>query len=529
MPDNHPQIQLLSNPDYACSNAAYNCVEFCMQSDDFEDQAGVVADGALVIFTPSTQAAGLEFTIAGITFETSTVTTGNTVDWSGTNADIANNLEVMLNANFFFSRDYTFTRGQIGVIEFFLIEAKEVGFNANFTFDLTNLVGGLQIGFFNTQGTDQVFKPNYQMIVELWQASAGIPESILTTRSYQFKESDLQVCFDLRRLIQPFLQSQFPELLNNINPVLDTSYGQFAIRYGQAFSTDQCTLQPQYFEFSSVFDVINAAIQRDEDPQDLSPYCTVSVPNVQFLTNSPEDYRYCKDNYIWLSALISQDLVDAADAASVDIAPVYIVTFSDASTEVVAGPILNSGAGIYHLPIGVPQIQSSLVSTNPNIVSIDLSIILFSLIVPPTIIFPLRSIDVSGRCCRYELYFLNTKGGWDTMLFTDADSLTVNIESLEVKQVEPCFNEIDKGGRGQFSKVSTDTISVFSDFVDTYESIEWFKQMLNSPSKLLHIDGKAYKVNLTNDSVLLRQYAERVLAQLDFVISFDNNQQENLL
>lgn len=546
MADNHPQIVQSSSPDYICANAVSNCIEFCMESSDLVNDAGSQADGVVNIFAASTQANGLTFNIAGIDFtvDNSSPFTGKTMDWDGTTADIADNMEGMLNANFEFFRNFTYTRFQPAPgSETFFITAREVGFRSDFDFDFSSFVGGTQFGFFNTQGTDFEVKPNYRLLVELYEANP-IPfdqqtAEPITTRDYQFNEQDSQLCFDLRTVLQGLVNSSLPDFAQTLTAFYDESaYTQVAIRYGQAYSTDQCTVEPQYQEFSSPFEIINTAIQKNNPIQNLDPYCSISAPNMQFLTNRPIDLAYCNETYLYLPFLLDQALADIADAAAQDVVIGYIVTYKDGSTQTFQGdPLLTPKGtlvpGVYDIPVGVPQLQPFLSSPQP-VSSIQVFASLFSLVLPPVVLTDLYTIDYTGQCCRYEIYFLNELGGWDTIQLTDAANLQVDIESLEVVQKENCAGPLYQGGRTQFGKVSTDTLTVVTETTESYRNIEWLKSFINSNSKVLRLfdDSDAselYKVNLLNSSVELRRYNERIIIELQLQLSYDNKIQDNIL
>jgi hypothetical protein len=535
MADNHPQIDILSTPSLVCINPVYNCLQYCFQSNDYQQQNGVLAEFQIDFTNPTNEADGILISVAGSAFQTGTPTTFEKFQMTGgpplTLVQIVDNFVQMLQANFDFFTNWIITRTSgVGIESVFGVARTEKAFTPyTFTFPFT-----FPPAVNATNGSAPVYLDNYRLIVEIWDCSdADTLTTRLSQNAYEFNPEDSQVCIDLSRNLSSLVSTTFPGLvLADDSPIKDTNICRtICLRYGQIFDeglTD-CDATPQYFETSSPIVIINSAFQKPEEVDSINSgnplmaaFCYTGEPT-RFLTDYPAGLKVCPDSCFWLWYNLDADLSGFTNPT---VAAFYRFFYTDntISSSIRSSRDLST-LGCWAVPAGECQV-GYLADPLKTIEAIETTIIITDDAPSSTIISEqfLLEIDLTACCCR-EFYFLNEKGGFDIIRFNCETNIDLNISSAEVCGFENCEGDILKGGKAEADRRAFETFTAFGRWNEEYFDLDWFRQFLKSPIRYLREDGKLYKIKLLTDEIALFRFEEKIFIELDYILSFELNQQ----
>lgn len=535
MADNHPQINIISNPSLSCLNPVGNCIEYCFEATDYPDVVGATALFFVAFFSPNNYPDGIPVEIAGKNFQSGTPTTFEQFQWNDipplTIAQMAENLNQMLNANFQFLQDWILTRVSLPGIEAVVATSREERNFSPFTFSFPVAVPPLFLGI---NGTDAEFKKDYQIVVQIWDCDEdGVLQQLLSENSYEPNPENNEVCIDISRNVSNLVQTTwFGIIPEDDTPLLDSSVCRtICLRYGQIFDeggTD-CDVTPQYFEPSSPIRIINAVFQKPEEAESIrlstdlmDAYCYQGTPT-PFLTDYPQGLKVCPDSCFWL--LYNLD-IDLSAFVSPQVFALYRFSYTDGST---SSPVVGSQQlttnGCWQIPAGECQL-SFLADPLKTIEAIETTIFVLDTAISLQIseIFRLE-IDRTECCCK-EFYFLNEKGGYDLISLNCEQDIDLELQSSEICGYEDCSGHILQGGKAEADRRSFEIYKVFTRFNTDYIDLNWFRQFLKSPFRYVREGGEVYKIKLLSDSIPLFRYEEKTFLELEYVLSFELNTQE---
>ena len=86
-------------------------------------------------------------------------------------------------------------------------------------------------------------------------------------------------------------------------------------------------------------------------------------------------------------------------------------------------------------------------------------------------------------CCESSVlfYFLNEFGAFDSLLFSELDSIDLEQEFAVFEQFLDCDDSALNGGKTMTDVSSRDVFNVTSKFVNNYQSRLWLREFLKSP------------------------------------------------
>ena len=534
--DSHPQIDIISTPSLECPNPVYNCVRWCLQATDYLTTPGDTAYFYVAFFDPSNYADGIPIRVAGRDFETGP-NGYESFKWSSpvppplTLVEIADNFFAMLQANYSFFEDWDVVRTSSPGFETIVANAREEGFVNPFDFDFPVVTPPLYLPL---NGTDPEYKENYRIVVEVWKCVDGVLTEKLYSNAYE-PDADGNVCFDIAGTVSSYLSTGFPGLQPNDDSVYiqpDMCF-DVCLRYGQIYADDEttCDAIPRYFETSSPVALINSAFQKEAEVESIEtgvplmdPFCYQGSPT-RFLTDYPSGLKVCPDSLFWLYYNLD---IDLSAFSNPEVYPFYRFRYTDGSvSSPVQGSRPLSGNGCFAVPAG--EYQLSYLSPFPlkTIASIETTIILIdlpsvALIISETFVL---EIDQTACCCR-EFYFLNEKGGFDTIRLNCEQDRTLNLESVDICSIEKCEGDILKGGKAEANRKAFETYTVFTKFNSEYLDLDWLRQFLKSPIRYVREDGKIFKIKLLSDEVQIFSNEEILYFELQYILSFELNTQK---
>lgn len=532
--DSHPQIDILQTPSLTCINPVYNCLKYCFKANDYLQTAGVKATFFVSWFDPSNYPDGIPVDFAGKSFETGTPTDQNQFQWTGapplTIAEIADNAFLMLSANFDFFEDWSLSRTSGGGLETIFGTAREEGFVSPFGFSFPVAIPPI---FLAVNGVNAVYLSGYKVIVEIWNCdAAGVLIDLLSRSAYEPDPASQEFCIDISRNLSSYVSTTFPGMIPGSDaPILDANICKnICLRFGQIFDeglTD-CDATPQFFETTSPIKIINSAFQKPEEVDSINSgiplmedFCYSGTPT-RFLTDYPTGLPVCPGACFWLWYHLDADLSGLVNPI---VYPFYRFFYTDGTnTPNIQGTTPMSVGECWSVPAGECEL-SFLADPLKTIEAIETTILVVSdfLIVQLSETFRLE-IDVS-KCCCNEFYFLNEKGGFDTIEFNCETEIALSIESSEICGFENCEGDILKGGKAEADRSAFETFTIFSQFNEDYFDLNWFRQFLKSPIRYIRKEDKIYKIKLLNDQIPIYTFEEKIFVKLEYVLSFELNQQ----
>ena len=519
--DNHPTIDIITAPSADCPLPVWNCVQYCFRSNDFLIADGVSA-GFGILFGTANYPDGITVALGDYVFTTATPGGSDSFSWQGTPNQIAENFAAMLRANYeigcLFSVDVLF--GSLVVMI-----AREPGFRENW---IANFPVAVPPGVLNCVGAETKLLPNYRLVIEVWKCEDGVPTDKISTLAFEPDPGTSEVCLDISRIVSNCVRTTFPGLTGGTAVVLDNQIkAEICLRYGEIYSDDldSCEAKTRFFEYTSPRTIINSAFQKDDD-QKIAPFCwNESFLATRFLTNRPNFAQLCQESFAWFWYCLESFLLELN---GINFASYYVFEYTDGTTSETGGDILTQ-AGAIIVPGGLAQI-GGLADPGKTVLRYSVYVVAVS---PFFGIIPISSpviIDVAdgGFCCCFEeFYFLSEPGGFDTILFNCLQESDLSYKSKEFCSFEPCGGDILEGGKGEAEAKAFEIYRTTSRFLDNYENLNWFREFLKSPDRRWRKDGKVYKIVFLTDEVELYRKDGFIFVEIEFILSFELNQQKN--
>ena len=534
----HPTIVLEESPATDCPLPAYNSIKYCFRSTDFELIIGTKAtfsielsNPLLSIIPPST---GF-FEVAGFSFNTGTANLYNTLDTSAayTKLEFAQNLLEMFTSNDYFFQNYTFAV----VADALVATARENAIQPNFNFGYSNFpVSGNPIVNSEANGTIDEDRPNYRIVVQIWECENGIPANLISKEAYQV-DSNGGLCIDIASKVAPLLSTRFVHDL----PFFVAYHSdeqivkRFCVRYGELYSDSLsvCGTESKTFVFADEIRAYNAAFQRDEQVLKNDIVC-----QPEFMTNTPDFTTLCEDSiaYLWINAY---DIFVTPAPANTTVNPVVDFFYTDGttsswrSTQLIITP---NGNKIFAVAAGFKSWESfadplkKVDYWRMQIVVRDTSV------APADETFYASQYFKLVSCCEgdVEFIFLNEYGAYDTIQFTQVDAVEFQSSNAVFESfLDPSEENALRGGKDVVDLVNDNIITVTSKFVNDYKSLNWIEEFLNSPKKYIRaaVNGQEKKINKVLVQVDGVEYAKKddnsIYLRLQYTINESLNHQRN--
>lgn len=529
--DTHPTIDILSAPPNIFPNPVYNCIEYCFRANDYLLISGQKA--AFIIglgLTP--QPDGLSIAVAGKPFVTLTPGGLGTFSWQGSIGDYSNDFVRMLTVDYYFGSN--FVTQYIPVFGIVFSQAIKAGLIQDWYMDFSAASPSISASL-NNPGADAQAQKNYRLVIEIWTCLAsGIRDKLITTRGYEPDMVTSELCIDISKVVRPLVHTTFPGLSSSLAIILDPNImRKICLRYGEIYadSVGSCEAQSRFFELGSPIDVINSAFQKD-DLEGMEPFAfDIGGLQTRFLTNRPQYTDICTDSFAWLWYIFDEQLAEfIALYPTLIVQSQVIFTYTNNSTSKGVIETIPSLVGVYYIPTGLAQIG---VLATPGLVISHYEIIFgvdtdpISLIIPIAERFHYVVADKGFCCCHEEFYFLSEPGGFDTMLFNCIREVDLEYQATEFFTYEPCEGDILEGGKEEAETKAYEIHRTTSRYLDTYNNINWVREFLKSPKRYWRKDGKVYKIKLLSDQIELRRKDGFIYIQIEFILSFELNQQQN--
>lgn len=535
MADNHPTIDITKAPPgrLDCLNPVYNCVEYCFQMNDYVQQLATPAT-MFVLFNASNYADGITVTVGGKDFITETPQGAGSFSWQGTQGQISASFALMLNSDYYYGCNFVIQLIVGNIVQITALEPGEIpNFIAGTSFPVASppLVAG-------TDGADLSVRENYRFVVEIWRCNnAGARLEKITTRNYIIDPNNTDICIDIAsRLLQSLVSTTFPGLSASTTLAVDgTIKDTICLRFGEVYSdgSADCDVSPQWFEDTSPIDIVNSAFQKDNDDK-MGPFC-FELPNTEdqrFLTNRPQFAEVCTESFAWLWFQYD-DFISLFIEPNPDLEMEAVVFFNYANgttSEVVIGTFdISQGNEVVIVPSGLAQL-SGLATPGLKVSSYSIRAgvrIAGTIFIPVSEEMNYKIADSGFCCCHEEFYFLSEPGGFDTILFNCLRGTDLEYQYAEFAGRESCEGSLLKGGRAEAEARAYEVHKTTTRFLDKYENLNWFREFLKSPKRYWRKNGKVYKILLLNDTVELRRKDELIFVELEYVLSFELNTQEN--
>lgn len=521
----HPTIDIIDEPD-SCPSAAYNCVKFGFQCNDFQTVAATFASFVIDCtgLSVGSIAPGGTIKISGNTFTTGTTNDFETFDTSAvlTPAILGANLLAAMNFNSDIFTKFNIVTNLDGDI--LTATARDSGVVENFIFDTTAFVG-TGVTMVNTQGVDAVYRDNYRLIVEIWDF---LTLKLISKESY-IPDEDGLFSINIGAKIAPLLKSSFVHAMSSGTVQYDPNIAkEFFIRYGESYSDSLsvCGTSPKNFESSESFWVVNSAFQRADEVDKLFQLC-----DAQFMTNTPEYTEMCENSigYLWIYL---RNVAIFPAPPNIVYKPFYEIFYSDGTSSI------HVGTDIFNFPqfnnrIAVIQSGWNVIGTFATVGKTAIYYRVRVVVRDTSVSIPTGDTYYGSKyftliaCCdnQLEFYFLNEFGGFDTITMAQLSSIELEQESSIFESFLDCEDAvIDTTGLGAKGKsvvnqTANDVFEVTGKFVDSYQSRLWLREFITSPeryvrktigseneifSKIIVLDGSAQYYSKDDNTIVLK-------------------------
>jgi hypothetical protein len=439
-------IELISQPDLYVGSKT--CPKVC-----FAYGFSAVRPSALIIFANlEPNVFGEMLTIAGVKLEV------------GTDCDLTSNLAATnaqalvdaLNSNPEF-----FTRANARVVATtqVLLEAYNVGFDANWLFDVSDLSFPPTVT--SNAGSDSDAPDGYRFHYQFF--TSNLPYGALYNIPMLYNNGIAQnQCFELKLDLVPSLPT------TGNTPVFDQpSFLPSFMRYGDSQKAIPCGTAFNKFENTEIFNIVQGA------------FVDWGTENVEFLTRRERPIKICNDTYESLWIILNFGLTEVTD--------LFVqYTFFDVEGGFTAQtrPFTLSNTGVYQVPIGKTILwPSSAVRMEVQVIG---NIGGSDEVLSET--FPVIKNCIGCKC--FPIWYMD--GGWSQMIFETLDEAewVDEHETLEIAvECDTCKNRKARLELKENFIVST-----------TGNNLEEFKRsmgvFLNSPKHYIYEYGQFKEVFL---------------------------------
>ncbi len=532
----HSNIDIIQEPSASCPLPAYNSVKYCFQSNNFQTVTGSPATFSIQLFNPTLSIIPPNvdfFEVAGVSFNTGNQNNYNTLDTSAayTRLEFANNLKEMFESNDFFFKAYTFAI----VSDTLVATARENKIQSDFTFVYDNFPdSGNPVVNSQANGTIDEYRPNYRLIVQIWDCINGITNKMISEEAYQV-DSQGNFCINIGRKVAPLLSTRFVhDKPTNVAYYVDEEITKFyLVRYGESYSESSlvCSTESKEFAFTDCIRIYNGAFQRDEVILKNDIVC-----NVDFMTNTPDYATLCEDSiaYLWINLY---DIIEQPAPPFTNYHPYWEIFYSDGTSVTSIGTQFSLNVKenkTYAVAAGWKSI-SFIADPLKKVLYWRVRVVKRDTATPLDTFYGSQYFKLTSCCSGdVEFIFLNEYGAYDTIQFTQIDDIVFqNSNAVFESFLDDEETDSLRGGQDVVDKFSNDVYTVTSKFTNDYESIAWLREFLNSPKKYIRasIDGQDKKINKVLVQVDGVQYAKTkdnsVYLRLSYRINEDLNSQRN--
>lgn len=531
----HPTIDLVSSPDEDCLSAAYNCVKYCFQANDYQLTPENLATFEIE-FDPGagSYVPPVTFEIAGQLFNAGTQAAYNEIDTLGpyTLLQMAEAFKAAMMTN-----NYIISNFDLQIVGTNIVAtARNAGELENFTFDTSGTISPPIFTF--TNGSTATYRNNYRLIVELWECEGENVVKRLSREAF-VPAADGSFCINLGDKIGPLLQTTFPHFEYLTTPSAwfndETISKEVAVNYGESYSDEleECGVDLRTFELTPCIIAVNSAFQREEQEDKLFIMC-----NDEFMTSMPQYTPLCEGSlvFLWFNLRRVKELV--INPATDRIHPYYIVTYTDGTTDERIGTQFSPTAASNDFVAIASDLEMMGFFTDPNkIVSHwEMRVVFQQNSNPATNQYFGSQIFENVPCCEdyVEFYFLNEYGAYDTILFNHVQEVGLEQDFSIVEQYTDCaLNNALESGQNVITQTAFDRYTVVSKFANDYQTRLWLRQFMMSPikyvrGKLLGQDEIFYKaIAITTSATYYNRDDSSLFFRLDFRINENLNIQRN--
>lgn len=511
----HSTIDITKQPSSTKLLPVYNCVKYGFQCNDYRLSTGTNSNFTVEMSPLETgyNDPGAYILLAGQQFNMGTVNTYNEVNSAPTitPAQFATNLKAALEKNSYLFGLYTFQ--VLGTV--LLASSRDVGEVPNFDFDIVGFTTQIEPTITNANGTNAVTRTNYNLQNQIWICDNNDNfSSRFTTENYT-PQSNGAFEINIGAKVAPLVSTTPYPVLGDLNRFVfdENVINNIALRYGELYSEDidECGITAREFDNTDCVLVLNAALDRSEQDKIERP----------FLTSMPQLQPMCEDtpHYLWVNRPYLAEQIAPNTISSIDIK--YIINYTDGTQSIfnsaatLAFPAgKNERDGLFAVACEYDKFFKVSATPGKTVFSWGVALRVTDNTAAVTEfdahLFKLQS------CCdpSAEFYFLNEFGGFDTMLFTQLNTLSIGVENSLFDEFSDC-EQVDTFETGQqLTNINASrSYVVNSKFVRKYDSEQWIEQFLKSPVKYARLQ--------TGDRVLIKRLTDA--ASTDTVYNEDDN------
>lgn len=359
--------------------------------------------------------------------------------------------------------------------------------------DFTALAGDLTIDI-NVPGNDPETE-DYFLWYRLYKD--GEPVSEIRSASIPFDPDNPfnTVDLELSRSFGQLLETPFPGLENMsgveyVPEFLDV----FTVRVGSVEKLD-CVNDYKTAIESFDFKVANSIFQHYEEKEFLN-HCYVKGSLAKFLTDRPDCFSACFDSYEWLYIYLEQPAgTGIADVETGAFKVVWTIKDSAGSILTVNEELIvfDPGVefGVFAIPTGTNHDSvKPFLDNNSATLSVQVEFLTDVDAVQTWLPYSeVYTYNLRGcRCNEVEIWFLNWRGGFDTINFKKIDQFDIEVDAtiLSSKHILDKFESLDEyfnsGARKGHITRADEIFTLLSDRISNRcGALCWIEQFLTSP------------------------------------------------
>lgn len=480
-------------------------------------------------FTSATVADTTTLVIAGVTLtvDSATFFTKNTFAWNTTALNAATAFARMIRANFSFNNVWVVQQDET-VILFWQ------DYGSKPSDDLSAVAGDLTVNY-TIAGADIETKE-----VTLWYKlyKAGNPVSEVRSAAVPYDPLFpwAAVKFQLEESFALLLSTQFPGLGSMTAPEWQqTMLDEFTFRAGTVEKVNCENVYGTALE-TFTFKVVNSVFQH-YDTNDFLDHCYARGSLAKFLTDRPDCWPLCFDSYEWLFIYLELP-AGVGDADPENEAFKVLWEFYDAAgglittNQALISFATGTTSAVYAIPTGTSHDPvDSFLPFNADTMQVkvqfksDIDSVITWHDYSETYTYKLRECD----CHEEEVYFLNWKGGFDTINFRKVTKFDVEVDALILtsKHFIETFESIDeyynKGARQATIDRADERLTLISDRIaNSCFNLCWIEQFLTSPEHYIRYQDangrdRARRVVLDYNTTTILQVGQVFRLQPSFV------------
>ncbi|WP_273210798.1 hypothetical protein [Runella zeae] len=398
--------------------------------------------------------------------------------------DLAEDLVPYFQANYYLNRDFTITHDLVEGIPVVIFTAKQVGSAYNF---VPVVYTAVTVG--NTvAGTDKLKKKNLclQLQVQVKRSDADTYDTVYAEK-IPYRSS--RISLNVSRLLHAELSPDFPAAWDTTVPWLHTrSLRKYRLVTAEGFG-DPLSFQPQETFPDAIVQYGGTGFKTGLSKTAAQWVQGATADLDKFLRLGPALRWVQTDEPVWLSFLNTRDAIEELNIQiRIEYVDDSIVTVTRDLGELEQYQAITIPVWATALELEAEDPEKAIRSYYVRLQSGE-----------ENISEELRYvIDYANREQKQYFVFLNSVGGWDSLLCYGDGSYSFNLSNQQIFHPIPSSYQTYQGDLSDVGAVMRDKFVVSTSFYSLEGLKVRFRDFFSSEYKYRYIDGKCYPISITS-------------------------------